>query len=261
MKAKLLIAIITAAVAGTVQAQINVGVNSITGTDSSVYAGTLNTNAGNNCAIGGTKNNIIAGGSSTVIGGGAYNVAGGLTATIAGGYDNYTVNNAATIGGGYENTVSANYGTIPGGSYAVADKLGQFAYSSGKLSVAGDSQSSLYVLRGTTTSTSSNELSLGTGSIYRMTLGSGAVWSFRALVTAKRPSNGDTKAFEIKGLIKNISGTLTLTSNSETLAADGGASSWAAYAVQENTALVIYVAGQASATISWTATVTTSELN
>jgi hypothetical protein len=267
MKAKLLIAIITAAVAGTVQAQINVGANSITGTDSSVYAGKENTNAGVNSAIGGFRNNIIAGGSSAVIAGGLYNVAQGLGATISGGWDNLTTNNVSTIGGGFGNTITANLATIPGGGYAVANKLGQLAYSSGYLSVAGDSQSSLYVLRASTTSATPTELSLGSGSMYRMTLGSGAVWSYRILVTAKKASTGDARGWQFNGVIKNIGGATAIVGTPPTtdqdLGNDAGASGWSVAVSADNTndALIITVTGVASTTISWVATVYTSELN
>jgi hypothetical protein len=263
MKAKLLTTLILAAVAGTVQAQINVGANTITGTDSSVYAGTLNTNNANNAAIGGYKNTIIANGASSIIGGGSYNWAGGTTTTIGGGYDNFSTNSFTTISGGLGNTVLANAATIPGGAYAVANHFGQLAYSSQKLSVEGDSQSSLFVLRNSTSNTNTAELSLSTGAfMFRMTLGSGAVWSFRALVTAKSASTGNAGAWEIKGIIKNIGGTTTTVGVTKT-ALGQDVAGWDANAVADDTndALVINVNGDASSTVSWTAAVTTSELN
>jgi len=265
MKAKLVIGIIAAAVAGSVQAQINVGANTINGVNASVFSGYQNTNDANNSAIGGYSNWALSNGSTVTIGGGGYNVVGGLAGTIAGGYDNFNTNNFSTIGGGIGHTISANAATIPGGSYGVANHFGQFAYSSQKLSVPGDSQSSLFVLRSTTTSATTTELTLSVpGLINQMTLGSGAVWSFRMLVTAKRAATGDTRAWEITGLVKNISGTTTLVNSTTTqIGNDAGASTWTAAAAADDTndALVINVTGAASATISWTAAVTTSELN
>lgn len=263
MKSKVIIALVTAALAGSLQAQINVGANVITGTDSSVYAGSQNTNRGNNSAIGGYKNTIITNASGVVIGGGQFNWAGGTSTTIGGGYDNLATNSFVTISGGLGNTALANAATIPGGAYAVASHFGQFAYSSQKLAVDGDSQSSLYVLRNTTSSTNDTELSLSTGTfMIRMTLGSGAVWSFRALVTAKNASTGNAGAWEIKGVIKNIAGTTTLVGVTKTDLGEDVAA-WDANAVADDTndALVINVKGDAASTVSWTASVTTSELN
>jgi hypothetical protein len=264
MKTKLLITIITAAFAGALHAQINVGVNYIHGTDTSVHSGSSNTNDASNSSVGGYKNWILTNSSDCFIGGGAYNVAGGLAATIAGGYDNFATNNFSTIGGGIGNTIGANGATIPGGAYAVADHFGQLAYSSQKFLNNGDSQASMFVLREITTdAATTTELSLvGPGYVSRMTIGTGGVWSFRVLVTAKRPATGDTAAWEIKGLIKNISGTPAIvqqTSNS--IGADGGASTWTANAAAQNGSLVINVTGGVSSTVYWTAVVTTCELN
>jgi hypothetical protein len=265
MNAKLILGIIAAAVTCSVQAQINVGANTINGVNASVISGYQNTNDANNSAIGGYSNWALTNGSLVSIGGGGYNVVGGLGATIAGGYDNFNTNNFSTIGGGIGHTISANAATIPGGAYAVADKFGQFAYSSQKISVAGDSQSSLFVLRNSTTSGTTTELSLSVGTpAAQMLLKSGAVWSFRALITAKRAATGDTRAWEINGLIKNIGGTTTLVNSTTTqIGNDAGASAWTAVMAADDTtdALVINVTGAAFSTISWTAAVTTSELN
>jgi hypothetical protein len=263
MKARLLIAIISAAVVGSLQAQINVGANTITGTDSSVYAGSSNTNAGNNSAIGGSGNAIAANASVNFIGGGSHNSAGGSTATIAGGA-NGIATNFASIGGGLQNKATATAATVPGGAYAIASHFGQMAYSSQKLANDGDSQSSLFTLRITTASATETELSLSNDSFpgIRMTVGSGGVWSFRALITAKRASNGNAAGWEIKGVIKNVGGTTSLVGVTKTeLGKD--VAGWDANisADDTNDALVIKVVGEASATISWTAAVNTAELN
>jgi hypothetical protein len=138
------------------------------------------------------------------------------------------------------------------------------AYSSQKLAVEGDSQSSLFTLRITTTTTNETELSLSNDSFpgFRMTLGSGAVWSFHALITAKRASNGNAGAWEIKGVVKNVGGTTSLVGVTKT-ALGKDVAAWDANITADDTndALVIKVIGEASATLSWTAAVNTAELN
>jgi hypothetical protein len=265
MKTKLLIALISTTFTGWLQAQINVGVNYINGVNSSAHSGTLNTNDASNSSVGGYGNAILTNTSSAFIGGGSYNVAAGLAATIAGGYDNFTTNALSTIGGGIGNTISANAATIPGGAYAVANHFGQLAYSSQKLSVPGDSQASLFTLRNSSTSTNPTELSLSVGTpvsaVGRMTLGSGAVWSFRALVSAK-DSSGNAGGWEFNGVIKNVGGTTTMVGVSKNdLGKDVATWDVSVVADDVNDSLVIHVIGSATSTVKWTAAVNTSELN
>jgi hypothetical protein len=49
------------------------------------------------------------------------------------------------------NTASSWYATVPGGREAAAAHYGEMAYASGSFASTGDAQTSLYVLRRTTT--------------------------------------------------------------------------------------------------------------
>ena len=70
--------------------------------------------------------------------------------TIGGGLLNTASNYNATVSGGGNNTAGNAYTTIPGGQQAVATNYAQLAYSGGQFQNPGDSQYSLYVLRGQT---------------------------------------------------------------------------------------------------------------
>jgi hypothetical protein len=263
MKAKLIITIVTALAAASLQAQINVGVNYISGLNSSAHSGTGNTNDGINSSVGGQGNAIALNSSYNFVGGGSHNASGGSASTIAGGASGLATN-FATVGGGLRNQAIATAATIPGGAYAVANHFGQFAYSSQKLAVDGDSQTSIFTLRTSTSSATETELSLSTTAFspFRMTLGSGAVWTFRALITAKNASTGATGGWEIKGLIKNIGGTTTLVGvNKSELGKE--VATWNADVAADDTndALIIKVTGDAASTVSWVAAVNTAELN
>src|ERR1017187_3322908 len=121
-------------------------------TQSSIGGGNQNTiqlNSPQSSIGGGNQNTIQLSSSQSSIGGGSGN-------TIL-----YFAQDA-TIAGGNSNIVGTlcPYATIPGGQQAVATNYAQLAYSSGAFATAGDSQYSLYVLRGTTTTANPQTLFL-----------------------------------------------------------------------------------------------------
>src|SRR5207247_8797918 len=121
------------------------------------------------------------------------------------------------------------YSTMPGGLEALAFNYGQHAYASGQFVTPGDAQSSLYVLRRTTTSSTTNELFLdGDSGAYRLIVGSGSVLAFEVLISAGS-TNVNTAGYQFTGVIKNVAGTTTIvgTVNKTVLAED--LSSWDAF--------------------------------
>jgi hypothetical protein len=146
---------------------------------------TIQANAFDSSIGGGNNNTIQSGAPYSFIGGGNYNtiqqsvfgsvIDGGYTniitpdsagsfsndivtdvvADVIGGGAGNLITNAsyATISGGSANTVYTNFATIPGGQQAVATNYAQLAYSGGMFANPGDSQYSLYVLRGESTPT------------------------------------------------------------------------------------------------------------
>lgn len=220
----------------------------ITGYNSTIVGGYFNAIAATNHFIGAGLRNIIPAGTH-------------ILGVITGGFNNTNQASFASIGGGQSNLASATNATIPGGSGAVAANYGQQAYAGGSFVSAGDAQSSLYVLRGKTTSASLTELFLD-GSGARMVIPSGGRWTFDILISAGT-TNGNTAGYEIKGVLKNFSGTTSIVgaNTTTTLANDAGAASWSVSAVADNSnsALAVKVTGD-STTIRWVATVRTSEV-
>ena len=77
---------------------------------------------------------------------------------------------------------------------------------------------------------------------------------FVGTVIAHEPATGDTKSWDIEGLIKNIGGTTTMVGSSVIVAhADAGAAAWTVAVVADNTGdyLRINVTGEAAHTIQW----------
>ncbi len=216
---------------------------------------------------GGSENTISQLANHAAIGGGQSNEVFyfAYAATIAGGFANQIKppnfpGGYGAIGGGQSNLVTAPYATIPGGLQAAANNYGQMAYASGQFTNAGDAQTSVYVCRGTTADATLTELFLD-GASKRMIIPNNSTWAFDVLVTA-RASNGNSAAYQIRGAIKNNSGTTSIVgSPTFTLLAEDVAS-WDASAVADNAndALVVKVTGAAATSIRWVATVRTSEV-
>jgi hypothetical protein len=240
-----------------------------------IGGGNGNLNEGWAATIGGGAGNWIQGwpdmgwlNYGAFIGGGTANVIfspiSGGNCTIAGGYSN-TVNvlywGGAAIGGGVSNQISASYGTVPGGIQAAARNYGQMAYSSGQFAATGDAQTSVYVCRGTTSNTNLTELFLD-GVSAPMIVPTNSTWGFDMLVTG-RASNGNSAAYEIKGAIKNNSGTVTIVGGLPVFQRLGNDDqSWDVIVGTNsvNQALSVKVQGASSTSIRWVASVRTVEV-
>src|SRR5262249_25837774 len=153
--------------------------NQVTGSFGTVSGGRQNT-AHNVATVGGGVHNTASGTEATV-GGGLQNTASALDATVSGGINNTASSVEATVSGGANNTASARDATVPGGSSAVAGLFGQMAYASGQFAATGDAQTSLFVLRNTTTNVTQKELFLD-GSVARITLAAGRTMTFDVLI-------------------------------------------------------------------------------
>jgi hypothetical protein len=203
-----------------------------------------------------------------VIGGGVGNkvfagaTVGQVCATVAGGNNNL-INSAATnstIGGGLSNVISAAFGTIPGGRRAAVNSYGQLAYASGAFINAGDAQTSTYVCRGTTTNASATELFLDASSM-RIGVPTNSTWTFDALITG-RTAAGDSAGYQIRGVVKNSSGTTTMAGATNFVALAEDAPAWDATVDADGAhqALVVRVIGADGSTIRWVASVRTVEV-
>jgi len=202
-------------------------VNSIlTPADSGATAKTSNVIAGGsnntiNCCgaaaiVGGELNKISATSGTTDLGlysfiGGGYNnqIATSLYSpysVICGGFQNTVNNQFSSILGGRANLVSSLYCTAIGYA-AKATNYGAFVQGGESFSAVGDAQSTVYVLKCETTTTSQKEmLSMGQS----LTIPSDTSWAFRALIVARHGSTNSSAGYEVKGLIHNDSGTAAI---------------------------------------------------
>ncbi len=252
--------------------------NRVGGSFTTISGGIGNLANGYGATIGGGARNEVTESFATVAGGDA-NSASAYGATVGGGQVNSATGEKATVGGGYVNSASGDYATISGGSYACATNYGQMAYASGRFTQQGDAQTSLYVLRGITTSTNQTELFLD-GSSQRMTIPVDATWTFEVLVAARGESyegidfsgyfaNAHSASYKLEGVVQRNSapfffGTLDSTRLEEltkTIIHESDAVCDVTVEADETRhALVIKVTGIANETIRWVASVRTVEV-
>jgi len=176
--------------------------------------------------------------------------------------------NGATIAGGLSNVVdaAASFAAIPGGVQARASSYGQQAYASGSLAVPGDAQTSLYVLRGTTTNSSTQTELFLDGAGQRITIPSGANWAVDVLIVA-RSVGGNNVAYGLNGLVWKVSTNVLSAINPALLRGDSGnigpASSSDVSVIPDtpHNALVIKVVSPYGNSLTrWAATVRTTEV-
>jgi hypothetical protein len=212
--------------------------------------------------------NTIAGGQSnvsstdyTVIGGGFSNEISDSYSTIGGGNFNDATGFVSTIGGGAINLVSGDYSTVPGGTRAVASHYGEMAYASGRFATNGDAQSSLYVLRGTTTSAGLSELFLD-GTAARMTIPINTIWTFDIIVAGRTAAGNAGGGYRVVGVIENAGGVVTFIGTPTVSVLGEDVAAWNLVVTADNTndALTISASGTTGTTIRWVAVVRTAQV-
>ena len=218
--------------------------------------------------VGGGRNNQAGDNAGTTsdrsqatVGGGSWNEASGAYATVGGGFKNTASGDYATVGGGLNNEASGWSATVLGGRYASASHFGEMAYASGMFGVdgSGNAQTSIYVLRRTSSGTTLTELFLD-GSGERITIPDGRTLTFDILVVA-RSSTGESAGYHIVGVIERV-GYTTAVIGSVTLLEREDAPAWGVSvdADDTNEALRIRVLGGTGDSIRWVATVRTAEV-
>lgn len=175
----------------------------------------------------------------------------------------------SVISGGGSNIASGAYSTVPGGSEGQANKFGQMAFASGSFSQPGDAQTSVFVMRISTTGNTPTEVRLDGGS-ERLTVPGGTAWAVRILAVASDSDAYCTAMWSIEGLVANNLGTTRYagpgsTSPDQTLDYDGGSTDPTAWLIQPsaddtNDALAITVTGQTSVDIRWVVQVEATEV-
>jgi len=227
---------------------------------------TIQPDAVHSTISGGLRNTIQTNAHNSAIGGGRDHLiqVNADHSTISGGRQNSIQPNAvnSTIGGGLDNVVATNadYATIPGGRAAKANEYGQLAYASGRFANDGDAQTSVFVLRRTTTSAAELELFLDASS-RRMIIPDDTSWSFDVMIVG-RSSTGTSAAYKYTGLIVNNAGALFFLGPTKTVVHEDVAA-WDIDVAKDNPnkALVVTATGAAATTIRWVATVRTVEVS
>jgi hypothetical protein len=246
--------------ASGLQATVSGGAaNAASGPNATVGGGISNTASQTNATVGGGEGNTATTGAT--VGGGLANTAGGAQATVGGGVGNTASGIDATVGGGQLNTASATFTTVPGGSRASASIFGQMAYASGQFAAIGDAQTSLYVLRNTTTDATPTDLALN-GANAPLTLTPGRTMTYDILIAA-RSTGGQSAGYHMLGVIENNGGTTTQLAGFTKSVLGEDVAAWDANVTADNgnDALVITVTGAAATTIRWVAVVRTVEVS
>jgi hypothetical protein len=168
---------------------------------------------------------------------------------------------ASTVNGQY-NTASGDNASIPGGQRAIASHPGEMAYANGRFAVDGDAQTSIYILRGTSTTDLYTELFLD-GASARLTIPSNRVLFFDIRIVGVNTGNGNVGVYRQTGYVKNIGGTTTaiVTPYDGVEVEDALAWAVALAADDTNDAFKILVLGASGQTIRWVATVLTVEVS
>jgi trimeric autotransporter adhesin len=256
--------------------------NSLSGGWSALVGGFNNVIAGGGSSVGGGVANqvlwdygVVAGGSSNtvygthnMIGCGTANTAfGGGWSFIGAGYGNYHSNSyQSVISGGYSNRIeAATCATIPGGQQARASAYGQFAYASGQFAAQGDAQVSMFVLRRTSSGTTTSELFLnGDSGNLRIPVPPDTTLAFDILVVGRTPDESVefgaySAAYQIRGLVERDGLGTKVRSNTLTTPLWEDLD-WNAWAEAGNGYLLIKVSGSVGYTVRWVANVRTSEV-
>ena len=150
--------------------------------------------------------------------------------------------------------------------------IGQFAFSNEHFSSAGDSQTSIYVLRSDTTDATPEAMATDGPNTTRnafnqIILPNNSAYSFSGTIIAREQASAgsDYASWEIKGaLLRDANAASTVLGNGiqNKLYATSGASAWAIALTADTTngGLKIEVTGAASTNIRWVATVNNSEV-
>ncbi len=204
-----------------------------------------------------------ASGFASFIGAGYKNTVTGNYSVIVGGETNTANGLTSTIGGGKLNIVSsgADYSTISGGIEAQANNYGQVVNASGKFTVAGDAQTSVFVLRNQTTAAAATSLFLN-GSTLRIAIPTNGAMTFKVTIIGKITGQTATVGgWEIIGSISNNgAGTAVIIGANITRTLNTPAG-WGVPTVGvSGQNMDIQVTGAAATTIDWVARVETVEV-
>lgn len=190
--------------------------------------------------------NTASGQRASALGGGSFNVASG--------------DRSVTVGG-QQNTASA-LGSVAIGLQSLSDRYYAFAHACGWFASGQPAQYVRFIVRNKTTNATATTLFLD-GSSVRLTIPSGRVFMFSAMIVGVKSDGTAVASYLRKGCIKNVGGTTSLVGSIETIGTDiedNASTDVAITADNTNDALQINVTGIASETWRWVAVVEGAEV-
>lgn len=226
--------------------------NKVTSGDyGSVLGGQLNTVSGGAASVMGGQSNTASGGQS-VVAGGDTNTASAQYSTVLGGRNNTASGFYSAVAGGY-NTASAQASSAFG-ERAVAPNGGEFAQANGRFAADGDAQTSVMVVRQTTTTASFGILGIVPGTSIPV-LPNNTTWGYSCRIVGRRTDAADDAHYELKGIIRrgaNAAATALVGTPSVTVIHESDAT-WDVTAVADGTpgGLQIRVTGASGKTVRW----------
>jgi hypothetical protein len=204
---------------------------------------------------------VLFGNGNTVTSAGNYALASGKSHSVSGRYGMahgkaHTVSGKYAASVGHTNTASGYY-SLAVGYRAVASLKGQLALAGGRFAADGDAQTSIVVVRRSTTTNTQSEL-FTDGTAARIAIPSDSTFAFSAIIVARRTdADNESAAYKIEGVIDNNAGTTALVGSIVVTVLAEDTVAWDATAEADNTndALVFKVTGENAKTIRWVGTV------
>lgn len=205
-----------------------------------------------------TASSQVAAGSYSTIMGGQDNTASGAYAGAVG-YAN-SPSGSAAFAAGYNNRASGPYSSAHGKD-ALAEHIGQHAFSGGKYNHRGDQQFTMTVLRRLTTDGALTQLTLDGNDVNvgvnRFRIIDGKSYTFLLILSAVAEDGDDSASFVRLFSVRNDAGTTTLAAAAQTIGDDilvASASDWTVAISVDDTQdeLKVEVRADAGSNVLWT---------
>ncbi|MCP4566486.1 MAG: hypothetical protein GY841_02765 [FCB group bacterium] len=178
--------------------------NVVSGTKSSCLGGNDNTVTGRSSGVTGGEFNEVSGDFSAIIGGTSNDISGDYSAVV----------------GGYGSSATGDY-CIAIGRNSLADKYAQHAHACRSFTNRGDAQTSVLVASESITHSDSSWHDLLLLQTQRINmLVNDTVWNFNINITGTTANVGKVFAFNISGIAKNDSGTVSIPASTVTTVYD-----------------------------------------
>ena len=220
-----------------------------------IGGGTLNTATDFGTFVGGGYNNDATNDHASICGG-ELNVASGDGSHIGGGHSNAASGVDACVPGGLSNTAATSYSTAIG-TEAVTRNKGELTQSAGSFSTAGDSQvRRLHLRRQTTDATptilTDDNAADSTGS---WTCAYKTLQHYKVTVLGHRTDDSEFASFTMEGTVRreDLQPPESLWSSIESWVQTSAA--WDSYVSVGSGGIKLYVVGEASKNINWSASV------